>query len=142
MKLLNSSGIEMQCSQGATYCSVPQPTVYFNRWDHFSLYCDAFFLLRSLLLHPKSQRWLLLPFHLRNAGSLTSELSHLNSLSKRQWCENKSAASTAHLNRCVRPSVVAGLCPLCLSGHEGVKHLSLERSSCGFGGLCCWLPVT
>lgn len=67
--------------------------------------------------------------------TLTSELSHLNSLSKHLNCESKRAASTAHLNWCVCPSVVAGLCPLCLSGHEGVKHLSLKGFPVVLGSL-------
>lgn len=77
-ELLSSSGIEMQCSQDTVYHCMPQPTIYFNCQDHFSLVFNASPVLCALLLHSVSQRWLLLPFCLRNAGSLTSELFHLN----------------------------------------------------------------
>ena len=69
VELLSSNGIEMQCGQGAAYYCMPQPTIYFNCWDHFSLLSSSF-LLCSLLFHPVSQR-LLLPFCLRNAGGVS-----------------------------------------------------------------------
>ena len=132
-ELLNSNGIEMQCSQGAAYCCMPQPTIYFNCDDNFSLLCDASLLLCSLLLHPMSQRCLLLRFCLRNAGRVWS-------LSSSSWilnCKIKTActawASFLHISPAKSTALMCLSCcggwtlpTLCLSGCGVVKHLSFK----------------